>query len=72
MFVVVIAFLGCLNYALDQMFRQLILSMPQLALPYVFQYHFILPLIDAAFLLTVFHGIRFLKVRRKNGCHSFK
>jgi len=68
--VVVIAFLGSFNYTFDLLFKEVILTMPQLVFPYMFQYHLILPVIDAAFLLIVFNGLNLLKKRkRKDAIH---
>lgn len=67
---VVIAFLGSLNYIFDRLFREAVLTMPQLIFPYMFQYHLILPAIDAALLLIVFNGLSFLKKgKRKDAIH---
>jgi hypothetical protein len=71
-FLVAIVLLGCFNYVFDQMFRELVLAMPQLMVPYIFQYNLILPVIDIGFLLITFRAIGLLKERKKNEGHSFK
>jgi len=65
MFVAAIAFLGYFNYIFDKMFRELVLSSPQLAIPYMFQYNFILPVIDIVLLLIVLSSLSFLKSEGK-------
>jgi len=62
--VVVIAFLGSFNYTFDRLFREMVLTMPQLMFPYMFQYHLVLPIMDAALLLIVFNGLKLLKKSR--------
>jgi len=65
-----IAFLSSFNYIFDRLFRDVVLTMPQLVFPYMFQYHLILPVIDAAFLWIVFNGLKLLKKRkRKDAIH---
>lgn len=67
---VVTAFLGFFNYIFDLLFREVVLTMPQLVFLYMFQYHLILPVIDAAFLLIVFNGLKLLKKRKgKDAIH---
>jgi len=56
-----IAFLSSFNYMFNRLFREVVLTMPQLVFPYMFQYHLILPVIDAAFLWIVFNGLKLLR-----------
>jgi len=69
-FSITIVLLGYFNYLFDKMFRELVLAIPQLALPYIFQYNLILPVIDMAFLLITFHGVSLLKERKMKVVHS--
>jgi len=64
-FVVAIAFLGSFNYTFDRLFREMVITMPQLAFPYMFQYQLVLPIIDAALLLIVFNGLKLSNKRKR-------
>lgn len=63
-FLAAIGLMALFNYFFDQAFKGAVYHNPNLSFLYVFQYQFILPLINFVLLSVLFYGARRLRGRR--------